>query len=66
MTSAFATIYLYTSELFPTSVRNLCLGLSSMVGRVGSIMAPYIKNLGADSGQDWIPLFIFGVAGIIR
>jgi OCT family organic cation transporter-like MFS transporter 4/5 len=65
VTSAFATIYLYTSELFPTSVRNLCIGLSSTVGRVGAIMAPYIKNLGADTGQDWIPLAIFGLSGII-
>jgi len=33
VTSAFGTAYLYTSELFPTTVRNLCVGLSSMTGR---------------------------------
>jgi len=64
-TSAFGTIYLYTSELFPTSVRNLCIGLSSMMGRFGAIAAPYIKNIGAGTSQDWIPLAIFGVSGII-
>ena len=29
----FGTIYLYTSELFPTTLRNLGVGMSSMIGR---------------------------------
>ena len=32
-TAAFGTVYLYTGELFPTRVRSVCVGLSSMVGR---------------------------------
>lgn len=64
VSSAFTTVYLYTSELFPTSVRNLCLGLSSMVGRIGAILSPYIIALGVSSGLPWIPMVVFGAAGI--
>lgn len=64
VTSAFTTVYLYTSELFPTSVRNLCLGLSSMTGRVGAIISPYVVSLGVTTGLLWLPMVTFGVAGI--
>jgi len=45
-TAGFGTTYLYTSELFPTRVRNACVGLSSMMGRVGAILSPYVARLG--------------------
>lgn len=37
---AFATIYVYTAELFPTTLRHSLLGICSMTGRVGSILSP--------------------------
>merc|ERR1719376_720067 len=40
-TAAFGTTYLYTSELFPTRVRNACVGLSSMM-----VVSPYVAMLG--------------------
>lgn len=45
ITAAFGTVYLYTSELLPTSCRTAALGISSMCGRVGSIASPYIATL---------------------
>ncbi|CAF4852392.1 unnamed protein product [Pieris macdunnoughi] len=36
----FTSLYLYTSELYPTEFRHSLLGFSSMVGRIGSICAP--------------------------
>ena len=41
----FAIAYLYTAELFPTSVRNVAVGAASTFARVGSMSAPYIVDL---------------------
>jgi MFS family permease len=45
MSVAFPTVYLYSAELFPTVVRNVGVGSSSMCARVGSMVAPYITSL---------------------
>ncbi|XP_065745128.1 solute carrier family 22 member 16 [Phocoena phocoena] len=39
--AAFGLIYLYTAEMYPTTVRSLAVGSGSTVGRVGSIAAPF-------------------------
>ena len=43
--AAYATIYMYSSEMFPTSIRNSCMGACSMMARVGSMVAPQINSL---------------------
>ena len=45
ITFAFAAIYIYTCEWFPTTIRNLGLGLCSLCGRIGSALAPIIISL---------------------
>jgi len=52
ITSSYGTIYIFTAEQFPTVVRNVGLGASSMVARVGGILAPYLNLL----GEIWRPL----------
>ncbi|XP_061473050.1 solute carrier family 22 member 4-like isoform X2 [Rhineura floridana] len=47
ITSAFSMLYVYTAELYPTIVRNMAVGATSMSSRVGSIIAPYFVFLGA-------------------
>ena len=42
---AFSVIYIYTSELFPTSVRNTAVGVCSMTGRVSAMLAPQLAVL---------------------
>lgn len=42
--AAYAIITLYTAELFPTEVRNSAIGVSSMFGHVGSMMAPFVVD----------------------
>lgn len=37
--------YIYTAELFPTTMRQLALGSCSISGRIGSISAPFILQL---------------------
>ncbi|KAH8381366.1 hypothetical protein KR093_003477 [Drosophila rubida] len=52
ITSSYGTVYIFTAEQFPTVVRSVGLGASSMVARVGGILAPYLNLL----GEIWRPL----------
>lgn len=45
MAISFPTVYLYSSEVFPTVVRNIGVGLGSISARIGSIIAPYIATM---------------------
>ena len=42
ITICFSTIYVFTAELFPTPVRHLAVGSSSMMSRVGGLVAPFM------------------------
>ena len=64
-TAGFGTTYLYTGELFPTRVRSLCVGVSSMVGRLGAILSPYIAQLGLLTSLAWLPMAVFAGAGLL-
>ncbi|XP_017073239.1 organic cation transporter protein [Drosophila eugracilis] len=59
----FPNVYLYGGELFPTVVRSSGVGLCSMIGRVGSIVAPMICDL--DVYGLWIAPLIFGVFSVL-
>lgn len=63
ITSSYGTVYIFTAEQFPTPVRNVGLGASSMVARFGGILAPYINVL-ADVWKPF-PLIIFGSMAFI-
>ena len=41
---AFAIVYLYTAELFPTAIRSTATGLCSMMARIGGIAAPQVNS----------------------
>ncbi|XP_067674869.1 organic cation transporter protein-like [Haliotis asinina] len=60
---AFAIVYIYTAELFPTVVRNSGVGVSSFFARIGGMVSPYIADLGVLLGGDLkvaLPLIVFG------
>ena len=42
---SFGFVYLYTAELFPTQVRNLGVGMTSIGARIGGILAPMVLLL---------------------
>nr|XP_028573823.1 solute carrier family 22 member 4-like [Podarcis muralis] len=58
ITSAFSMLYVYTAELYPTIVRNMAVGATSMSSRVGSIIAPYFVYLGAY--DRYLPYIVMG------
>lgn len=43
--AAYATVYLFTAELFPTVVRSTTMGVSAFFASVGGMFAPYIVVL---------------------
>ncbi|AWP00008.1 putative solute carrier family 22 member 5-like [Scophthalmus maximus] len=46
ITSAFCVVYAFTSELFPTVIRNTAMGCCSLSARIGTIISPFIIYLG--------------------
>jgi len=53
-------LFVYTSELFPTVVRNSAMGCIAQATQMGAILAPLVVLLG-----DRLPFAVFGVSGII-
>jgi OCT family organic cation transporter-like MFS transporter 4/5 len=45
ITSSYGLIYVYAAEIYPTVVRQAGVGSCSIAARVGSIIAPYVKEL---------------------
>ncbi|XP_073515627.1 solute carrier family 22 member 6-A-like [Phyllobates terribilis] len=63
LASSFCCAYIYSSELFPTVIRQTGLGVVGMKARAGSMVAPLVLMLSEIS-----PIFppaIYGVAAII-
>ncbi|GBP80791.1 hypothetical protein EVAR_54236_1 [Eumeta japonica] len=67
VTFAFNGLYIHTTELFPTETRSSALSACSLVGRVGSILAPQTPLLvtkGRLSGSD-LEIVTFLTAGYL-
>lgn len=62
ITSSYGTVYIFSAELFPTSVRNVGMGVVSMSGRIGGIICPFINML----SDFWtpLPLIIYGAVAL--
>lgn len=63
ITASYEIIYVFSAEQFPTVIRSVALGASSMSARMGGITAPYLIFL----SQFWkpAPFLIFGIAACI-
>ncbi|PRD36343.1 UNVERIFIED_CONTAM: Slc22a3 [Trichonephila clavipes] len=68
ITCSFSIIFVYTTEIFPTVVRSIGLGSSCLGARLGSLTAPFVRELGR-AVHPIVPQIIFGVlaatAGIL-
>uniref|UniRef100_A0A061RDK7 MFS transporter, OCT family, solute carrier family 22 (Organic cation transporter), member 4/5 n=2 Tax=Tetraselmis sp. GSL018 TaxID=582737 RepID=A0A061RDK7_9CHLO len=60
--SAFALVYICMAELFPTVVRNVCVGAASQAARVGSMAMPSLIIIG---NELHFSLFGFLVMGLM-
>ncbi|GFS02943.1 solute carrier family 22 member [Elysia marginata] len=63
ITGAYTTVYLYSAEIFPTSIRNHGMGVSSFFENFGSIAAPFIVFAAKSIPE--MPLILFGMVSII-
>ncbi|XP_012633634.2 organic anion transporter 3 isoform X1 [Microcebus murinus] len=63
LSSSFSCLFLYTSELYPTVIRQTGMGASNMWTRVGSMLAPLVKITG--EVQPFIPNVIFGITALL-
>ncbi|XP_077984338.1 organic cation transporter protein-like isoform X2 [Glandiceps talaboti] len=63
ISSSFGIAYVYGAELFPTPVRSVGVGLCSMLGYIGGILAPQLLLL----SSIWQPLppIILGIMAIL-
>lgn len=59
----FVIVYLHCSEMFPTVVRSAALGFSSMMARVGAMVAPFVIDL--RSQARWLPPVVFAIIPLI-
>lgn len=60
MAGTYNLLFIYTSELFPTVVRNAALGSATQAAQMGAILAPFVVVLGS-----WMPFGVFAVCGIL-
>ena len=65
--AAFNITYMYTAQLFPTSIRNTAVGTCSMMARVGGMMSPVIGKYLITMGlvDEKLPMILFGAFGTI-
>ncbi|XP_023221479.1 solute carrier family 22 member 5-like [Centruroides sculpturatus] len=63
-TISLSSLNLFATETYPTVVRNVGIGLLSMMGRVGSLAAPFMREA-ANNVHISFPLALFGTLSLI-
>ncbi|ESP03406.1 hypothetical protein LOTGIDRAFT_171496 [Lottia gigantea] len=63
ISGSFNVIFMYTPEMIPTNVRNLCYGTASAAARIGGMIAPFSSLLAGS--YSWAPGAILGICCIV-
>ncbi|KAI8481418.1 hypothetical protein Bbelb_408530 [Branchiostoma belcheri] len=63
ISAGFNIIFIWTGEIYPTVIRNLGMGVSSMCARLGGIVSPFIALL-IDTWKP-LPYIVFGGLSVI-
>uniref|UniRef100_A0A2H1VAT9 SFRICE_021023 n=1 Tax=Spodoptera frugiperda TaxID=7108 RepID=A0A2H1VAT9_SPOFR len=58
------SVYVYTAELYPTKYRHSLFAFSSMIGRIGSMLAPLTPAFGAQWFAE-LPFVMFGSLALV-
>ncbi|XP_060085985.1 organic cation transporter protein-like [Ylistrum balloti] len=64
----FANVFIFTSEMFPTSTRSFVVATANVSGMIGATVAPYIADLGqlvhTRFGSE-LPYVVFGALSLV-
>ncbi|KAI8481835.1 hypothetical protein Bbelb_404400 [Branchiostoma belcheri] len=63
ISAGFNIIFIWTGEIYPTVIRNLGMGVSSMCARLGGIVSPFIALL-IDTWKP-LPYIVFGGLSVL-
>ncbi|XP_061163153.1 solute carrier family 22 member 21-like [Saccostrea echinata] len=63
ISGSFATIFLYTPEIYPTNLRSAGYGMASAAARIGGMLSPFTTMFAA--WIQWGPGVVFGSLSIV-
>ena len=65
--AAFNVTFMYTAQLYPTSIRNSAVGTCSTIARLGGMLSPVIGKFLVETGKvpEELPMTLFGAFGIV-
>ncbi|CAL1291516.1 unnamed protein product [Larinioides sclopetarius] len=64
ISGAFIILAIHASEIFPTVLRTVGSGTSLMMGRIGAMVAPFVKELG-NATHPAVPAIVYGSLSIV-
>ena len=62
ISSSFNIIYIHSNEIFPTTIRNVSMGLVSSAARLGGMLSPHLAKLGNVYAN--LHFILFGLMGL--
>lgn len=63
--STFNMIFIYTSELFPSSIRSQGLGNATGLGRIGGVLCSFVNELDLKVGHG-VPVIVYGGVSVLQ